>query len=335
MSKRILIALVMMAGSTISYAQTERYRFDLAFLEPDNSTLPAAYYEIKFNGKVVKANDAGTIFIDREASSPAVQVSMLDAAYVLVGPSAVPFPDNAAMVTTILLHKKTNKEQAVTALSSELKKINVSLSQAVNKDDAASKKIAHALDSLLGMVTSQYRISEMELKSAVQLAEGREKYYPQITYALESYLNEAKDIRDIFKNMLAFSLQNPKSFFLFDSTIKVYNKFYNELNNNNNEYEKAVQTYWKSDELASGFHNVFDYAINDIHRTSILTLNTLFVQKANMYIHTDSRKERKQLKQEIIASLNAVMPILDNNLVVLENKIKYHIGKLDAGKNIF
>lgn len=50
----------------------------------------------------------------------------------------------------------------------------------------------------------------------------------------------------MFKNMLAFSLDNPKSFFLFDSAIKVYNASYNDLNTYNNEYEKAVETYWKS-----------------------------------------------------------------------------------------
>jgi hypothetical protein len=106
------------------------------------------------------------------------------------------------------------------------------------------------------------------------------------------------------------------------------------LNTYNNEYEKAVETYWGSPELASGFHNVFDYGINDIHRTNILALNTLFIQKANMYIHEKNKKKRKDLKEQIAATLSSILPVLDNNLVVLENKTKYIIGKLEVEREI-
>jgi hypothetical protein len=95
-----------------------------------------------------------------------------------------------------------------------------------------------------------------------------------------------------------------------------------------------VETYWESPELASGFHNVFDYAINNIHRTNILILNTLFIQKANMYIHEKNKKKRKDLKDQITGTLNTILPILDNNLVVLETKTKYIIGKLEEERQI-
>jgi hypothetical protein len=233
-----------------------------------------------------------------------------------------------------MLHKKSVTEKAYKTLVQMLNKKNIYIGDAISKNTKANESMKQAIDSVLKVVTQKYKISNSDLRKASEILAGREKYFNLISASLEGYLNEAKDIRDIFKNMLAFSLENPKSFLLFDSAIRVYNSSYNELNTNNNEYEKAVETYWESPELASGFHNVFDYAINDIHRTNILNLNTLFIQKANSYIHEKNKRTRKELKEQITNTLNSITPILDNNLVVLENKIKYIIGKLEVEREI-
>jgi hypothetical protein len=53
-----------------------------------------------------------------------------------------------------------------------------------------------------------------------------------------------------------------------------------------------------------------------------------------MYIHEKNKKKRKDLKEQIAATLSSILPVLDNNLVVLENKTKYIIGKLEVEREI-
>lgn len=315
-------------------AQTNQYTFQIAYLMADNSTIPASLFELTFNGHAVKANSSGIVFFTRENASKDILISLRDSNYVVISPKSIGFPEDPRFITTIVLHKKTETEKAYKTLVKMLDKKNIYIGDAISKNTKASQKMQEAIDSVLKVVTQKYKISNNDLRRASEILAGRDKYFNLISASLEGYLNEAKDIRDIFKNMLSFSLENPKSFFLFDSAIKVYNNSYNDLNTYNNEYEKAVETYWESAELASGFHNVFDYAINDIHRTNILALNTLFIQKANMYIHEKNKKKRKELKEQITLTLNSVLPILDNNLVVLENKTKYIIGKLEEEREI-
>ena len=133
--------------------------------------------------------------------------------------------------------------------------------------------------------------------------------------------------------MLDFALRNPATFKLFDSTIHLYNTAYTNLNTHNSEYEKAVYDYWDSRELSLNFHSVFDYAVNNIHRTSILPLNSLLNEKVNNYLHTTSAKEQKKLKEEITITLNTILPILENNLTVLETKTRYFIDQLQIQKS--
>jgi hypothetical protein len=315
---RVIFFLWLLLLTCNAVGQT--YALRIEFL---NASKPAALFEIILNGHRMKANTEGMIYYTRNTGSNNISISMADADYLVAGPSTISYPENQESITTIVLHKKTNIEQAYSSYVKTLNKLNIAIGQS-NKQ----------IDSVLKIVTGKYQISESDLRNATEILNGRDKYFKSITYALEGYLNEAKDIRDIFKNMLSFSLENPRSFVLFDSTIAVYNSFYSLLNNNSNEYEKGVETYWHSPELAMGFHNVFDYAINTIHRSTILNLNTQVNQKANEYIHEQNKKRRKELKTEIIATLNTIVPVLDNNLVVLENKVKYHIGKLEANREI-
>lgn len=335
MNKLFLLTYLLFFFNVIKvFSQSIEYTFKIEYLMTDNSTRPSSLFELMFDGSVVKANSEGMVYYTREIGRNSILIDISDPNYTLIGPQTIAFPDDSKFITRILIHKKSNKEQGAAAFTKQLKKLNISIEQANAKDLSTTSDIKRAVDSIMKLLMQKYKVSEKELRDATEILVGRDKYFNLISYSLEGYLNEAKDIRDIFKNMLVFSLENPRSFRLLDSTIKVYNSFYNNLNNYNNEYEKAVKTYWQSEELALGFHNVFDYAINNIHRSNILLLNTQFTEKANRYIHENNKKKRKDLKDEITNSLITVLSILDNNLVVLENKIKYHIGKLEIEREI-
>jgi len=84
-----------------------------------------------------------------------------------------------------------------------------------------------------------------------------------------------------------------------------------------------------------GFHNVIDFALNDIHRATIIPLNTTIISKANEYNMERKRKRKEELKKELQAGLDMIIPILDNDLGILSDKVQSCIAKLAANKNLF
>jgi hypothetical protein len=339
MNKLLSIAGSVLLFHAASFAQTPPYSFKIEILSENNATITAPFIQILFDGHLQKANQDGFIYLVPGNNSGEVMVSVPDQReFMIVGSTAIPLPADRQKSITIVVRKPTVTEKAVQQVDRDLKKLNIRIDQldSIKRMDYTQYlQMTRAIDSVYKGTTQKFQISEPDLRSATEKMQGRDKYFAAITVSLEDYLNEAKDIRDIFRNMLLFSLENPKSFKLFDSTIYVYNRAYNVLNDNNNDYEKAVVDFWDSKELSLGFHNVFDFAINNIHRASILPLNSLLNEKVNEYIHEKNRSERKTLKTEITATLNAVIPILENNLTILESKIRYYIGELESQKTAF
>jgi hypothetical protein len=336
--RSFLFGILLLVNSALS-AQVRQFAFKVEELLDNNATRTASNIEILFDGLRQKAGPDGMINFTPAINRKEVAVSMPDQRqYIIIGSATIPLPEDPGLGITITIRKPTQKEQAILQVGRDLKKLDIKIDQldSIRKNDYAQYlEMTRMMDSVYQIVTRQFRISESDLRSATEKMRGRDKYFVIISSSLESYLNEAKDIRDIFKTMLDFSLENPRSFRLFDSTIRVYNKAYNDLNGNNDEYEKAVANFWDSDDLSLGFHNVFDFAINDTHRAGIIPLNAQLIPRANSYIHERSKSRRKALKVEITAILNTVIPVLDNNLPILENKIRYYLGKLESQKNVY
>src|ERR1700733_13780189 len=340
MSKLVfLICLIQVSEYATAYSQPAQYCLTVQELVDDRATKIAPYIELLIDDKRIKANQDGNIYFFSPGNNGYVKITMPnEKQYFIIGSSNFPLPADPKENISVLIRKPSNKEQAVSQFRKEANDLNIKMDEldSVKKyDQARYQQELHSLDSLYEMTTKKYQVSEADLRSATEKMQGRDNYFPIISSALEGYLNEAKDIRDIFKHMLAFSLENPRSFRLFDSTINVYNEAYNQLNNNNDAFEKAVLDYWDSKELSLGFHNVFDFAINNIHRASILPLNELLNQKVRDFIHEKNQRNRKNLKAEITMTLDGILPILDNSLTILESKVRYYTGELESLKNVY
>jgi hypothetical protein len=320
-------------------AQTPRYCLTVSELIGERSTKIGAYIEVIIDNNIQKADQDGNIYFTHANDAVPITVRIPNETdYFILGAGSFAVPKDYSQKINVLVRKATGKELAISQVDKQLKRLNIKIDQLDSikgKDYTLYRQELASLDSIYRSAAQRYSISDADLRTATEKMQGRDKYFAAISTTLEAYLNEAKDIRDIFKHMLAFSLDNPKSFRLFDSTIYVYNSAYTRLNTNNDEYEKAVLDYWQSKELSLGFHNVFDFAINNIHRASIIPMNELLNKKVREYIHESSRRRQKELKTEIIATLNGVIPILDNSLTILEAKVRYYCGEMEVNRNIY
>ncbi len=342
MNKALFIVVILFNLNSSIAAQSKTYTIKVRLQVDNNLEKDAAYIELYINGSFSKAKNDGTIYYTSKKAEDEITLQIADERdYVLTGNSTIPLPLNADKAITVFVRKPNTKEQAFAELKKSISKLDLKNNQldSIRKSNIQlynqlSKQLSDLRDSILKSITQSYKISETDLRSASEILEGRDKYFNLVTLALEGYLDEAKDVKDCFKTMLAFSLENMHTFIAFDSTRKVYNHFYNLLNNNHNEYERAISNYWKNEELAIGFNNVFDYAINDIHRTIIIPQNDSLILKLNMYLGEKDKKKKIELKSQLSNTLNAIIPQLTNNLAILDNKIKGYVIKLASQKNI-
>jgi hypothetical protein len=332
-NKIIFLAAFLSVASTECRAQQE-YSFEIRIWNSTGVSQPAAHFEMKFNRLDRKANANGVIYFTRPVGTTILQLETTDKDYSILGSTNIPYPENPTIPVQITIHRKTDVEAAGNEVMRRLKNANMDLGEIKTSINFFNKESKQLLDSILLIVTKEYKIPEEEIRGAAELLHQKDKYFNEISILLEGFLNEVKDVRDIFKHMTESILENPKSFHLLDSTVRAYNYFYSELNSKNNEYEKAVEIFWRSQELALSFHNVFDYAINNVHRTSILPLNEKVMVQMRSYIREPNKRNRKSMRDELLIRLDIIIPVLDNGVTVLETKIRYLIGRLIAQKEL-
>lgn len=332
--RRMIWFVYLLLNSVIAWAQDSHYTLSIEILGDDNRSKPAPYAELWVNTQLMKSDADGRIYFPASPGSRSVVVKATASQdFVIVGSGNLGLPSDRSIEIVVTLRKPKDNEKGLTKVVTTLKKMNLNINNLDSlrrADNARYTRVMQVQDSLLRVVTQLYALSESDLRTDLERLKGRDTYYPQISSALEMYLNEAKDIKDIFKQMTEFAMTNPQAILQFDSTIRVYNAAYLVLNSNNNDYERAVLEYWASSELSYGFRNVFDFAINTIHRSEVLHLNTDLIPRINQYSHEGNRKKRNRIKDDILSTLQNIIPRLENDLTVLETRIRTYLGKLDA-----
>ncbi|HEY8917801.1 MAG TPA: hypothetical protein VIM87_15260 [Chitinophaga sp.] len=341
MIKRLtwIIMTALLFCSRPAFSQAKEYGFQFEVLLSGSKTKAAANITFLFNGSRQSTNTQGMAYITLDnRNRPPINIRPVDEReYTIVGNEVIYLPPNANIITTVTIVRSSQKEAAAAEEISKLyRQQNIDrkeMDSIRRTNQVMYTQMLNRQDSILKTVMKNFKVTESDLRSARELMEGRDKYFGIISGNLEGYLNEAKDVRDAFQNLVLYSLENPKSFKLLDSTIEVYNQYYNQLNNTNAECEKAVQDYWKSYELAMSYHNLVDFSINNIHRASIIPLNASLIRKINTYLNEPSKKKRNTLKQELILELNSILPVFDNNIGILDVKIKGFITNLKAKRD--
>ncbi len=152
------------------------------------------------------------------------------------------------------------------------------------------------------------------------LAAGRMEFLPLVSSTLNQYLNEAKDANDAFL-ALRNSLDNEAAFKQFADAIISYNAIFELLNGNKSTYEQAINTYWKSKELAIKFSNVVDFAIDEIHRPYLLEINFTFLDRIYQYNQEANKGRKKQIGALLEADIARHSAALARRLNILGERV--------------
>jgi hypothetical protein len=171
------------------------------------------------------------------------------------------------------------------------------------------------LDSLQ-QILLQLNYTETDLRSAKEMQDGRDKYYPEITQNLQEYIDKAFDLKASLKYVADFAFEKTSALQNLISAVRDYNTIFNTLNRQRFNYEKFISDYWQDDSLTRNFHELISYALDTVHQGKILTLQD-DISQINQYF---AGNRDKSLKEKIQQDINREMPLLEQLLKELSNK---------------
>jgi hypothetical protein len=270
------------------------------------------HFSLLVNDVVAVTNDAGIFMIALNNDVTHVKVALQQSGYSLLYPTGgyVSVPRNLNDVPEIIVGSPQDNTylNQYLAVYKEMKG---------NSTATASELITlgKKLDSLQ-QILLQLNYTETDLRSAKEMQDGRDKYYPEITQNLQEYIGRAFNFNASLKYVADFAFEKPQALQNLVSAVRDYNNIFNTLNRQRFNYEKFISDYWQSDTLSSHFHQLISYALDTVHQGKILTLQNN-INQINQYF-TGTRD--KSLKEKIQQDITREMPLLEHLLKELDNR---------------
>lgn len=338
MNKQFIISVICLLSFFDSFSQ-DKYYFRASFLLSGNQLKSADAITLLVNGTPVRTGTDGSFEVYVLTGKQEIRVESPDErSFIIVGSGALTLPQDKNVFTPVYLRKATDMELANRSLSKALKQMGIQqnqLEELKKTNNVQYQYINSKIDSLILLTSQQYQVNATNLRSMQELMAGRDKTFPVITTTLQFYLNEAFDIRDAFNRLLTTGMKTKRGFFLLDSTMQVYNAAYNDLNSNHINHENNIKSYWQNNELSMLYANTVDYALNNVHRSEILLLNTTLIPKANKYLLSSNKKEKEKIYRQVEEELQRIQPILTHHLNILNDKVRALQLRLAAEKDVF
>jgi hypothetical protein len=268
-------------------------------------------FSILVNSEVATTNDAGIFVVPLKNDATHVKVGLQQTSYTVLYPTGgyLSVPRDLNDVPEIII----GSPQDNTYLNQYIaiyKEIKNNSSVSVSQLSSLTKK----LDSLQQiLLTLNY--TETDLRTAKELQDGRDRYYPEITQNLVEFVDKAFDLQKALQNITAFAFDNASALQNMYNTVTDYNHIRNTLSVQRFNYEKFISDYWQDDSLTSHFHTLIVYALDTFHEGKILPLQNDITQ-INQYLSN----KNKDLKEKIQQNIAKEMPGLNDALAELKKR---------------
>jgi len=268
-------------------------------------------FNVLVNNEVATTNDAGIFVIGLNNDITHVKIGLQEAGYSVLYPTGgyVSIPRDLNDVPEIIIGSPQDNTyiNQYLAVYKEMKS---------NSSATASELIAlgKKLDSLQ-QVLLQLNYTETDLRSAKEMQDGRDKYYPEISQNLQEFVAKAFDLKASLQYMVEFAFDNSAARAKVYDAVTGYTDIFNSLNRQRFNYEKFIGDYWQNDSLTNHFHNLISYSLDTLHTGMILTLQGDIAQ-INEYF----KSKNKDLKEKIQQNIHNKMPQLELALTELKKR---------------
>jgi hypothetical protein len=290
---RVLFAIVISFICLESAGQTVNYKFRIRY--NDYSALANSNFII--SGHSMATDPQGIINMDISATIAYVNIGsantkLYEIKYPLEGKAVLP-KDPSVFVDIFIARPSADPLKVISA---QVAKSQAAFQSAIfQKLDEQTKK---GYDEIV-------EVLKMKTLDDATLAKGRLEFFPLISSALNSYLNEARNFNDAF-SILSTSLNNKASYDQLNDRISSYNEIFDLLNANKSAYEQAIATYWNSKELSLKFSNLIDFIIEDFHKPYILEVNYSFIPRFYQINAEKSKGKKKDLQNALTADMKTL-----------------------------
>jgi len=302
-----------------SYGQTTVFKGELL----NNNTL-VKNYTITIDGNPATTNESGVFSTAISSSTTQVEIKTSDKTYIILYPigGRVLIPKNPALLTQIVLESFQS--------SGQIKSYMASLSQlkdAAKKGQSETKALQTKIDSIASNL-KKLGYSTEDLRIARERQDGIDLFYPEISATLQNYILQAQSLMIAFKFIGVYAFVNVNALTQYAQTQNGFNQAFEKLYVNYPTYSKRLSDYWDDPALSKTFGEIADTLIYGIGKNKIVPLNDIKNQINQYFQNQVSDKDKEKLKKEIQSQIEAQVPVITDQLAVMEQRVKLFLSQL-------
>lgn len=234
------------------------------------------------------------------------------------------------------IFKKIGELQGANALQADQLKSLLQSEFAGQKEvlDQLNEKYFTNLNQQLALyekirLENEKKAALLDREKSEGLRKGKKQTLDLFTADIDHFTSRALDLRDAFKNKGSNVYYNNKVLKEIGEKISSYSESYEALNKNRKKIINGVEEYWEDQFRVIDARELVDYALEDLHKQTMLTTN-LLINDINEF-NLGKTKNRKRKKQELQNDIDRFVLELGYKLDTLKEKKERIFQKLGDG----
>ncbi|MFT3749219.1 MAG: hypothetical protein QM768_12920 [Agriterribacter sp.] len=320
----ILLAMATLFAMGFCYGQNDRkFKGRLILLDGNQKVLNNVSVRLVDQGVAATGTD-GKFEIAINSNVTSVTLQLVDNEWDILYPTGgkISVPKNADDIVEIVVGDSP-KNILTKALAKSNNEIKNNLKQLGVKQDGIEQTLT-AFRSEIQRLTD---IKLDDLKNQIDLASKREQFFPELSSAINNYINEAKDLKDAFKFTANHAFDDNQALQVLTDAVNSYSRAYEDINKNHSAYEKEVDDLWNSESRSVQVRDFFNYALGELHSANIFTLN-LKIRDINDYNRGNFKGSKKAFKETILREIEFAVLQLERRLEELDKRAQGVLSKL-------
>ncbi|HEX6558279.1 MAG TPA: hypothetical protein VF021_02435 [Longimicrobiales bacterium] len=247
-----------------------------------------------------------------------VEVQLIDAPglQVLYPPKGMLAVPADGAVRSAVVVGKTDRAYINDMLAARFVQLGSTLRQNGVRDAAAIDSLSDSVRRIIQLLG----LREDSLRNSIELQSQQAAIKPALFKTFDTYLLEAKDLRDAFKLVTSFAARDRSAVQALQQAVEEYNAAFQALNNNRNAFQSNIRSYWRgaaAEGLTRDLADVYTEAVEEIHKGYVLPLNESLVVLQRVY---GPNKPRSEVVARAVAEADRAVRQLDARFNVFEQR---------------
>ena len=190
----------------------------------------------------------------------------------------------------------------------------ITINRTINNNTTFSAAKIDSLKTQLDSLKSwliQMNYTEADLRTARELQEGKDRFYPEIATTIKDYKIKALNLCTAFQYVSNYAFERQDAFYQLKDAIENYNKAFEKYYQQQMNYGRYIDQYWQDDSLKKEYDVITNLALIQIHDQVIFKMQEQ-VDQIRSYLFRRKKNEafKNSIKQRIEERTNQLLPLL-------------------------